>query len=317
MKSIVSVRHLLVVACLGITAVKAQNDSTKFWKKGGFFSVTFNQVALSNWAAGGQSAVSTSAVLNCFANYKREKAAWDNSLDLGYGLIQSNGDPWRKNDDKIDFNSKYGYLAYGKSLYYSALLNFKSQFADGFNYPNDSVVVSRFLAPGYLTGALGMDYKPNDFFTVFVSPATGKFTFVTYQPLADAGAFGVNAAVYDTSNAKIKGGANMRAEFGAYIRARFQKDVIKNVNVLSTINLFNNYTDKNKANRKNIDVSWETLVNIKANKWLTTSVFLHLIYDNDINLPTMKKVNGVETKVGEGPKLQLKEVLGIGLSYKF
>lgn len=284
---------LPAIFCIGFTFVlhaqidTMKKDTTKFWKTGGFSVLTFNQVNLSNWTAGGENAFSTTGVLNLFANYKKEKVAWDNSLDLGYGLMKNKGERARKNEDKIELNSKYGYKAFG-NVYYSALVNYRTQFTKGYNYPNDSVVVSRFNSPGYLTTSIGLDYKPNDYLSIFISPATGKFTFVSDQTLSNMGAYGVDT------------GKNVRAEFGASLSAKFQKDVVKNVNIVSKLTLFENYTDKDKANRKNIDVNWEVMINIKAGKYLTTSILTNLIYDQNIIAKT-----------------QFKEVLGVGVSYKF
>ena len=262
-------------------------DTVKYWKTGGFSVLTFNQVSLSNWSAGGENALSTTAILNLFANYKKGEVVWDNSLDLGYGLMKNGSQGARKNEDKIELNSKLGYKAFGK-VYYSALVNYRTQFAKGYNYPNDSVVVSRFNAPGYITISLGLDYKPNDYFSLFVSPATGRFTIVADKALSDAGAYGVEQ------------GKKIRFEFGANLSAKFQKDVVKNINLVSKLTLFNNFTDKDKANRKNIDVNWEVMVNIKAGKYLTTTILTNLVYDQNV----------IE-------KTQFKEVLGVGLSYKF
>jgi hypothetical protein len=264
-------------------------DTIKYWKKGGFSSLTFNQVSLSNWVAGGENALSSTAVLNLFANYKKGKTVWDNSLDLGYGLLKTGSKSPRKNEDKIELQSKFGHKAAGK-FYYSAFLNYRSQFANGYNYPNDTtrIFVSKFNAPGYLSLSLGMDYKPTDFLSIYFSPAAGKATFVTDTALSRQGMYGVEP------------GKKLRAEFGASLNMKFQKDVIKNVNVSSKLALFNNYTDKDKSNRKNIDVNWEVMVNIKANKFLTTSIMTNLIYDQNV----LKKT-------------QFKEVFGVGLSYKF
>lgn len=276
-----------VLAAFIYLSANAQTDSVKYWKKGGFASLQFNQVSLTNWAAGGENAISTTAFLNLFANYKKEKVVWDNSLDLGYGTLKNEGKKPRKNEDKIDFLSKFGHQAFGK-FYYSALLNYRTQFTDGFNYPNDSIPTSTFMAPGYLSISLGMDYKPNEFFSLFFSPASGKFTFVLDDTLSHKGAYGVDPD------------KKVRSEFGAQLNAKFQKDIFKNVNLMSKLMLFNNYTDKDKANRKNIDVNWEVMINIKANKYLTTSIFTNLIYDQNMVAKT-----------------QFKEVFGIGLSYKF
>lgn len=291
------------------------------WKTGGFMVLTVNQASLTNWAAGGQNALSISALANFFANYRNENTSWDNVLDIGYGLIKAGDDPFRKNEDKIEFNSKYGKKASG-NFFYSGLLNFKTQLAPGYNYPNDSLEISRFAAPAFITIALGMDYKPNDALTVFLSPATGRLTLVADQKLADAGQFGVDKAEFDATGIKTKDGSMTRFEFGASLRVRYQKDVYKGINFLSQLNLFNNYTDKVAHQRANIDVDWQNMLNIKAGKLITFSVFAHLIYDNDITIPTLGDVtiNGVTTKnavIGNGPKTQFKNVLGVGISYKF
>jgi hypothetical protein len=286
------------------------------WKKGGFVSLSFTQVSFSNWAAGGEDAYSGVALFNVFANYAKDKVSWENYIDLGYGAVKTGEAKLRKNEDKIDLGTKYGYKAFDH-VFYSALLNFKSQFAPGYNYPDDSTVVSRFLAPAYLTVAVGLDYKPSEFFSAFISPATGKFTFVTDQKLADAGAYGVAPAEYDATGNKIKSGETMRSEFGAYFRAKFQKDLAPSFNLSTTLALFDNYTDKNASNRDNVDVNWETLLALKAGKFITTSLYTSLIYDDDIDIPTYETINGVKTVTGFGPKTQFKEVFGLGVSYKF
>ena len=275
-----------------------EQDTVKHYKYGGFSSLTFNQVSLTNWSAGGENALSTTAIVNLFCNYKKDKIAWDNTLDLGYGFLKSGSAKLRKNEDKIELNSKFGYEAFHK-VYYSALVNFRSQFKEGFNYPNDSVRVSKFMAPAYLSIGLGMDYKPTDYFSVYLSPATGRFTFVTDQVLANVGAYGVDPAIFE-NGVMVKKGKNLRSEFGASLSTRIQKDIFKDVNFASKLVLFNNYTDKDEANRKNIDVNWEIAINIKAGKYLTTSIMTNLIYDQNVIART-----------------QFKEVLGLGLSYKF
>ncbi len=313
-------KNIFTLTLFVITAGSSMaQDSLKadtLWRLGGFFGVNFNQVGLTNWAAGGENSFSVAGIFSGTANYKKGTISWDNSLDLGYGLLKSGDNPFRKNEDKIDLNSKFGALAKGK-FFYSALLNAKSQFANGFNFPNDSVIVSRFAAPAFITIALGMDYKPNDYFSLFVSPATGKFTFVNDQRLADLGSFGVKAAEYSlVDSSLISNGRKVRAEFGASLRAQYKQDVTKYLNITSTLLLFNNYTDPKPENRGNIDINWETLITIKAGKLITTSIYTNLIYDHDINIPTYQKINGEKVQVGQGPKTQFKEVIGVGISYK-
>lgn len=305
MKKICSFILLLFIFIFNADAQIAiiEDTTVNGWKKGGFLALNFNQVSLTNWAAGGESALSSTILGNAFIKYRKNDAYFESVLDAGFGFITTPTQPLRKNEDKIELNAKYGKKAKG-NFYYAGMLNFRTQFAPGFNFPNDTTVISRFLAPGFLSLALGMDYKPNDWFSMFISPATGRATFVMDTALSNLGQFGVTP------------GSNVRFEFGAYIRARLQKDLVKNVSVVSNLQLFNNYSDAIQAQRANIDVNWENLILIKANKWLTTSIFTNLIYDHDVQIPVKRTVNEVEV-IGSGPRLQFKEVLGIGLSVKF
>jgi len=290
-----------IITLLFITGLYAQTpDTTKYWKTGGAGSLNFNQVSLSNWSAGGQSCLSAGALVNLMVNYKKGKTAWDNTLDMAYGITQISSDPMRKSDDKIDLNSKYGYLA-GNNWYYSTLINFKSQFMDGYNYPNDSVIVSRFFAPAYVILSIGMDYKPNNNFSLFLSPATCKITIVNDRKLADAGAYGVDS------------GKTHREEIGAYISIAFKKEIMQNVTFGTKLDLFSNYFH----NPQNVDVNWDAMLALKVNKYISANITTTLIYDDDIKIPIMKKINSIDTQVGTGPRTQFKEVLGIGFSYKF
>lgn len=290
----------------------ASKDTTDGWKKGGVVSLNFSQVSLTNWAAGGQNAISVNGLLSVFANYRKEDLTWENSLDVGYGVLKQGPKdaPWVKTDDKFDLVSKVGKKATGK-LFYAGLLNFKSQMANGFNLPNDSVAISGLMAPAYLLGAVGIDYKPNDDFSAFVAPLTLKSTFVLDQDLADAGAFGVEAAVRDDLGEVITAGKQYRAELGGYVKLQYKKEVVKNVNLLTKLDLFSNYLN----NPQNIDVSWEVLVSMKINKYLSANLTTHLLYDDDIDIAIDNNDDGVIDEVG--PRVQFKQVFGAGLSYKF
>ncbi len=284
-------------------------DTTLGWKKGGFFAINLSQTALKNWTAGGQNSFAVNGILNLFANLKQEKDAWDNSLDIGYGLLKQGKDgDLRKTDDKIDFLSKYGRHAFS-NFYYAGLLNFKTQSQPGYNYVNADIKnkISDFLSPGYLLLALGLDYKPNAYFSAFISPLTAKFTFVMDEFLSEQGAFGVEP------------GSNSRGEIGGYLRMiyaknDFKNEFLKNIAFTTKIDLFSNYAD----NPQNIDVSWETLIALKVNKFIGVNFNTHLLYDDNIKVPFDKNGNGTIT-VDEtvGSKVQFKEILGVGLSYKF
>ena len=257
------------------------------WKKGGFIGLNFTQVNLSQWAQGGENSLSLASSINLFANYKTAKVDWQNTLDLGYAILNTTSGGVKKSDDKIEFTTKYSRPLSAHWLY-GALFNFKSQFTSGYNYPDDSTVVSKFMSPGYFTLALGFTYKPVDYFEVFLSPATGKFTMVNDKLLSDLGAYGVDP------------GKTTKMEFGAYLNMKFKKDIMQNVTLSSKLELFNNYTDKDKNNAKKIDVNWESALNMKVNKYITASITTTVFYD----------ANVIE-------RTQFKELLGIGFGYKF
>jgi hypothetical protein len=315
-------RHILLFFVLLFSLpAEAQKDTTKakipdslrIWKRGGAIAINFNQTNLSNWAAGGQNSIATNALLNLFINYKKEKTSWDNSAELGYGFLRSGfRGPLFKSDDKIDLTSKWGHLAFYK-VHYSALVNFKSQFTKGYNYPNDSVVISDFLAPGYLLGSIGMDYKPHDNLSLYLSPVTGKFTFVNRRDLADAGEFGVEPAEVDSSGNIIRHGDRVRKEFGAYMTFKYKKKLWESIVFSTKLDLFSNYFN----HPENIDVNWDMLLNMKVNKYIAVSVSTTLIYDHDVNIPIYQNINGVDEIIGYGPRTQFREVLAVGFNMKF
>ncbi len=277
-------------------------DTIQGWKKGGVFSLNLAQTSLTNWASGGQNSFAINGLLSTFANYKMGKTSWVNSLDMGYGLIKQGTSGYRKTDDKFDFLSKYGYEAF-KNFYYAALLNFRTQMAPGYKY-NDvgSEKISDLFAPAYLLIALGLDYKPNDHFSAFIAPATGKITIVNDQALSDAGAFGV------------KPGNKSLSEFGGYLRAiytrnDFKSEFLKNVTFTTKVDLFSNYA----KNPQNIVVNWETLIAFKVNKFLSANINTQLVYDDKVKVPVSR--NGEEKSIGS--LVQFKEILGVGFSYNF
>jgi hypothetical protein len=315
MKTKISSLILLTILVTQITSAQVteaekalrtvKTDTTLGWKNGGVFAINLAQTSLTNWAAGGQNSFAVNGVFSGFANYKMGKSVWDNSLDLGYGLLKQGSDDMRKTDDKIDFLSKYGREAF-KNFYYAGLLNFKTQMTPGYNYPSKKTI-SDFFAPAYLLVAIGMDYKPNAYFSAFIAPLTAKFTFVTFDSLSNEGAFGV------------KPGETVKSEAGGYIRVIYSKndfkaEILKNVSFTTKIDLFSNYSH----NPQNIDVSWETLIAMKVNKYISVNLNTHLIYDDDIMVQFDKNGSGlIEDGEGVSSKVQFKEIFGVGFSYNF
>jgi hypothetical protein len=297
-------KKIILVACIvsiGIAST-AQTDTTKQnWKIGGAMAFNASQISFTNWAAGGQNSIAANSFVHLFANYKKNRMTWDNTLDLGYGKMrQGNADNtvWYKTDDKIDFSSKYGQYAF-KHWYYSGLVSFKSQFDEGYKNVTDTLRISNFLAPGYLSVSIGMDYKPNDNFTLFISPLSGKITLVYDDLLSAAGAFGVTA------------GENIRAEFGGYVKMQYKVELMKNITYTTKLDLFSNYIVK----PENIDVNWENLITMKINSWFSANIHYTMLYDDDVKIAWDSNDDGINDRFGA--RLQIKQLLGIGLTYKF
>lgn len=287
------------------------------WRKGGFANLNFSNVGLSYWAAGGQSSMSVTLIANGFLIYRDSQQVWETFFDGAWGNIRNGGrtlpsgerNPFFKNEDKLIVLSKYGRQINDK-LNYTALIEFKSQFVPGYapfdpNIGNRGQHISNILAPAFGLVSLGFDYRPKPPISIYASPATGKFTVVRESRLADMGAFGVQEAERDADNNPIPGtGQKFRPEIGWYVNLMYTGDVMENVNLRTRLDLFTNY-----ATPLLTDINWEVNLNMKVNKYITASVFTHLIYDDDIDV--------IPERPERNPRIQFKHVIGIGLSYKF
>lgn len=311
--------RLILILSIIINSANAQTDTLNFWEKfktGGNTSLIFNQISFLNWAKGGENAISSTALLNYFANFKASHFSWENTFDLKYGLQISDEYGLRTNQDAIDLTSKLGYEAL-KNFYYSSLINLKTQFAPGYNYPNDSVIVSKFFSPAYLILSIGLDFKPIEEISLYLSPMTGKFIYVLDNDIADKGTYTSEPAKFDSSGRKISNGQNVKSDFGFYFKIIYKSEIFKNTELNTKLEIFNNYTDKIIENRKNFDIDWESSLVMKVNEFISANILLHLIYDNDIKVPIYQFKDNVKIQIGSGPRLQVKEVIGVGLSYKF
>lgn len=284
---------ILLAALLVALSSTAQEEQDTAWKTGTNGNITFSQVALSNWAAGGEDSYSADGRFSFFANYDKVKTSWSNTLDLAYGLVNIENENLKKTNDQINFESKLGYNA-SKYWNYSMMFNFKTQFAEGYNYSTEPrTLISDFLSPAYLSLSIGMDYQPNEHLSVFLSPVSGKTTIVRNDTMAAAGAFGVSP------------GNNAFHEYGALVMVKYDKEVLKNITFSTKADFFSAYNNR----PENIDVNWELLINMKVNKFFSTNLRTHLIYDHDTEIANNKGVMA--------PRVQFKEAFGFGISYRF
>ena len=283
-----------------ISTVSAQADSasTGTWKTAGLFSLTANQVSLTNWQAGGENSVSANGLFKYSFNYTKGKFSWENEIELGYGVTKQGDNDYEKTDDRISYSIKAGHQM-NDNWTFNGFGSFRTQFTNGFSSEDKSTVISKFMAPAYIEVGTGFLYTPLKWFSANLSPIAGKITIVNDDTLSAQGAFGVDA------------GEKVRFELGAIAEINIKKELMENVTLESKAKFFSSYSN----NPQNIDVNWDLLLVMKVNKWLSANLTTNLIYDDDINIVVKKDDQG--NVVEQGPRVQFKEVFGAGLTLTF
>lgn len=286
-------------------------DTTTYWKSSNIVGFDLSEIAFMNWSAGGNSSISGLLKGNFIRKYETENTKWLNELILRYGVNKQDGIELRKTDDAFQFNSTFGYRKDTISNWYSsAKFNFNTQFTSGYAYPNTADAISKPFAPAYIFLGIGSEYvNKKEKISVYLSPLTTKSTLVLDQRLANQGAFGVDKAVYDENGILISKGKNHKTELGILVSSAYKKEVVKNILLENRLSMYSDYIH----NFGNIDVDWQMQLNLTVNEYVKANIGLHLIYDDDIK--AKEEVNGEQVILG--PKLQLKQSLGIGIIYNF
>ncbi len=307
----------LIAMLLSVNVAIAQDGGVESpWTHGGNVGFNMAQSHFDNWAPGGQDNINFLGLAKYNINYVNGNHKWDNGIDLqlGYSYYDLDKDPI-KTDDRIFLSSLYGYNVIDNQLFVTANLTFQSQFTNGYNYATDSTNrISGFMVPAYITLGVGAQWVLNEHFKVNLAPVTGRMTIVNDEKLADAGAFGVDAAEYDETGTLVKHGKKVRWEFGAQLTAEFNYEIFKNVTFNSKLIAFYDYlhksSDLNALNEKytcSVDFDWDNALIMKVNDWLSCNLTARLVYDEDIK--PLSSVEGTTFR-------QFKEVLSIGISYK-
>lgn len=276
-----TVKELLIISTRPIESL-----DTNGWKLSGAFILNVNQGTLSNWVAGGeQNVLGVNSIINYGINFRHGKNTWDNFFDLALGFQNATSfGKFRKIDDRIDITTKYGHQI-DHHWYAGLLANFNTQSLAGYDYsiePNRKI--SNFLTPGKIILSPGLDYKTKNRFSLFISPVTIRWILKNDDDFFDIAKFGVDSA------------RRKNMELGSFVTAKFSASLSKWASYRTRIDLFSNY----KRNPENVDVLMNNLLTMKFNKTLATNISLDLIYDDDV-----KK------------RLQVKEILGVGLTVKF
>lgn len=277
-----------------------------YWDFGLASSFTLNQTYLSNWTKGGES--SFAGVLDVLGeatyNNKDANTQWVNNLRINFGTISTKENGFRKNQDLFEINSKFNRNAWGK-IGMSASLYMKTQLAYGYNYPNDSIVVSKIMNPASVTVGLGFEYKPFKNTSLNLAPLSYKNTFVLDTSLIDQTKFG------------IEEGKRTMQEMGLQLVFHNKVTPFKDMSIVNDLRLFSNYLN----NPQNVDVDWEMNLEQRINWFFTIRLNLHLIYDDDVRFMVYDEdgapilnPDGSEKTVA---KSQFKEFIGLSLQFNF
>jgi hypothetical protein len=271
----------------------AADTIKKNWIKGGLFNLNVSQSSLKDWAAGGDAfSMALSLYTNGHAYYKKDRKTWDNNVDINIAYLNTTSLGTRKSDDRFDFLSKYGYLL-NKKVSASALFDLRTQFFDGYTYPDPKTPVfsSTSFSPGYVLLSPGFDYKPINGLSLFVSPVSSRWVIVTNKTLSDQGAYGVDT------------GKHYVSQIGAFGTIIFNSKFTKNITYNARIDLFSNY----QHNPQDVDVYMTNLFAAKFSKLFSVTWGLDMIYDDDT------RIFGPNHN---SPRLQVKSVVGIGILLK-
>ena len=336
-------KYLFLIFAIGCSmGILAQESETKPspWSCSGVVGLNASATGLVNWAAGGNNNVNGVAFGKVRLLYSGDNLSWESNLNLEYGLsyIDQKNDAFQKSSDVIDFNTKLGWQ-FHKAWYLTASAGFKSQFAFGRAYDGTEAadpIISKFLSPSYTDISLGIDWKPNSIFSLYLSPVAGKITtayvgdaveaanpglrqqmqekYATWVYSKEANADGTYDKIYKNAKAELglsfKGGINYAYKdlkiittLGLFTPYAWDKTEMKDAN-----GAFIGYRDNNRR-FGNFDVDWDAAISYQFLKCLNVTLSTSLKYYNGV------KIADKEGNMAE--RVQFKGILGLGVGYSF
>lgn len=273
----------------------------RYWTYYSEVEIAMSQGKLANWSGGGDNSLSLLSNLRYYWNYNRNKTSWENWMHCRFGFMKNGSEEIRKNEDRFELNSKLGQNAF-KHWYYTVQFNVLTQLCNSYDYPKDSErkLVANFMSPGYFTLSLGMDYKPNNNFSMMISPIAGKWNFVRDTAKIEASRYGISEE-----------GKRYKREAGAQLNI-FSKfnNLLKIIDISNELKLFMSYERKDKylnagkedEEKKHIPLTanWKMTLGFKINYFMSASIYTETIYDENYSR-----------------KLQFRENLNLGVKFLF
>ena len=331
-------KYLLSIFSLcfaALTVAQEAEETPSPWDFSGVVGLNASATGLVNWAAGGNNNVNGVAFGKVRLLYSENNLSWETNLNLEYGLsyIDQKADPFQKSSDVIDFKTKFGWQ-FHKAWYLTAAAGFKSQFAFGRAYDGtdaDDPIISKFLSPSYTDISVGIDWKPNSIFSLYLSPVAGQITTAYVGDALEKANPGLREQMQDKygtwsyekgSNKVIR--QNYKAELGLSFKGNINY-TYKDLKIITSVGLFTPYAwdktemfdDQNKFlgyrdnNRRfgNFDVDWDVAISYQFLKCLNVTLSTSLKYYNGVKIADKEGV--------AAERVQFKSILGLGVGYSF
>ena len=234
-----------------------------------------------NWTAGGDNTFSGLATLFVHHRYKQSKFAHYLTINARYGINYIDNMAF-KNVDELKISEVMSWDIQG-SWSYSATLNFRTQFGDGYESRTDQTLISAVLSPGYMDVSVGFTYAPSGApFKVTLSPIAGNMITMLDDRLYQQGLNGVPA------------GERVYSSIGPSINASFDKKFWKErVRYRSTLYLFTDIVTPPTAR-------WDNWLDVNLSKYLSVKLYGVIYYLESAS-----------------PRAQYQYSATLGLTYKF
>ena len=327
--------------CLATMVIAQETEQIPSpWSCTGVVGLNASATGLVNWAAGGNNNVNGVAFGKVRLLYNENNLSWETNLNLEYGLsyIDQKNDAFQKSSDVIDFNTKFGWQ-FHKAWYLTAAAGFKSQMAFGRAYDGTDAadpIISKFLSPSYTDISVGIDWKPNSIFSIYLSPVAGKITTAYVGDAVEKANPGLREQMQEkyATWSYVKGTdekkyTNCKAELGLNLKGSINY-TYKDLKIITSLGLFTPYAwDKTEVfdadgkfegyrdnNRRfgNFDVDWDAAISYQFLKCLNVTLSTSLKYYNGVKIEKFDKEGNL---VGSAERVQFKGILGLGIGYSF
>ena len=332
---------LIIITCVSVSLCAQEAESTPSpWSCSGVVGLNASATGLVNWAAGGNNNINGVAFGKVRLLYSEKDFAWETNLNLEYGVsyIDQKGDAFQKSSDVIDFKTKFGWQ-FHKAWYLAASAGFKSQFAFGRAYDGTDAadpIISKFLSPSYTDISVGIDWKPNSIFSLYLSPVAGQITTAYVGDAVENANLGLRqqmqekygtwaySKVANADGTYDKDYKNCKAELGLTFKGSINY-TYKDLKIITSLGLFTPYTwDKTEMfdangdfigyrdnNRRfgNFDVDWDAAISYQFLKCLNVTLSTSLKYYNGVKIANK---DGIAAE-----RVQFKGILGLGVGYSF